>query len=305
MIKKDFELLLNKILPRILTQTSRDPNSEFFGCFDRNWWHYKIRDFPSLILQQGGYFCYAASELNLFLTYQTQLKELAKASIIFWNDRAKKYGAFEEYYPWEKGYPPLAFSTLAIVKMVLSGIVNKNIIEAGLFAAIKQLVNRFEAEAGNQQIAGLAALEGLNILYPDKISELKLKSIREKTMALQNDEGWFYEYDGPDLGYLSVSLDCLWDLYDFTKHSIYLESARKALKFIYECIFYLHNNIGMHNSRNTDYIVPYGIFRFLKSGTDKDKSYAVLIIKTIYEDLQKSNHFVWAIDDRYWCHYIW
>ena len=41
--------------PRILSQIDRDPNSPTYGCCDRNFWHYKIRDFPSAILQQSGY----------------------------------------------------------------------------------------------------------------------------------------------------------------------------------------------------------------------------------------------------------
>ena len=40
----------------------------------------------------------------------------------------------------------------------------------------------------------------------------------DKTLNHQSVDGWFMEYDGPDLGYLSVSLDGLWDLYDVTKN---------------------------------------------------------------------------------------
>lgn len=43
-----------RLVPRILTQVCRDPNSVCYGAFDRDWWHYRIRDFPSIILQQGG-----------------------------------------------------------------------------------------------------------------------------------------------------------------------------------------------------------------------------------------------------------
>ena len=52
----------DRALPRILTQACRDPGSPAYGCFDRNWWHYKIRDFPSIMLQQGGYAAWLAAE---------------------------------------------------------------------------------------------------------------------------------------------------------------------------------------------------------------------------------------------------
>ena len=50
-----FHQLLAEFLPRILSQCCRDANSPAFGCFDRNFWHYRMRDFSSIILQQGGY----------------------------------------------------------------------------------------------------------------------------------------------------------------------------------------------------------------------------------------------------------
>ena len=61
LVKKESPLAINSILlPRILTQVCRDKFSPLYGSFDRNWWHYKIRDFSSIILQQGGYslYCY-------------------------------------------------------------------------------------------------------------------------------------------------------------------------------------------------------------------------------------------------------
>ena len=50
-----FRQLLAEFLPRILSQCCRDANSPSFGCFDRYFWHYRMRDFSSIILQQGGY----------------------------------------------------------------------------------------------------------------------------------------------------------------------------------------------------------------------------------------------------------
>ena len=35
------------LIPKILTLQDRNPHSPTYGCFDRNYWHYKIIDFPS------------------------------------------------------------------------------------------------------------------------------------------------------------------------------------------------------------------------------------------------------------------
>ena len=36
-----------KQIPKLLTLLDRNPHSPTYGCFDRNFWHYKIIDFPS------------------------------------------------------------------------------------------------------------------------------------------------------------------------------------------------------------------------------------------------------------------
>ena len=80
---------------------------------------------------------------------------IAAASARFWNARAQKHYAFEEYYPWEQGYPPLAFATLAVAKLADQGVVAVEDVRDGLRIAARQLRTRFEAQAGNQQVAGL------------------------------------------------------------------------------------------------------------------------------------------------------
>src|SRR4029078_21578 len=41
------------LIPKILTLQDRNAHSPTYGCFDRNFWHYKIIDFPSGILQEA------------------------------------------------------------------------------------------------------------------------------------------------------------------------------------------------------------------------------------------------------------
>lgn len=295
--------LLNQLFPRILTQVNRDFTSKSCGSFDRNWWHYKIRDFSSIILQQGGYFIYQYSLLPEYKDKKDWLRKIAEKSVFFWSERALKYGAFEEYYPWEKGYPPLAFSTLAMAKLIDKLELKDKKIDSVLEIAAKQLLNRFEYQAANQQVAGLAALAVIRKIKPNLIDRNEFDQLSNRTLDLQTSEGWFTEYDGPDLGYLSVTMDCLWDLYDYTGDIKYYDSCVKALDFITPLVELNSMNIGMHNARNTDYIVPYGISRFLNDSNEKVRLQSTNLIKLLYNNIDY-NHFLQAVDDRYWIHYI-
>jgi len=110
------------------------------------------------------------------------------------------------------------------------------------------------------------------------------------------------EYGGPDLGYLSVTMDCLWDIFDATCDVRFKDSAAKALNFIDIFVAMPQCGAGMFNARNTDYIVPYGIARFL--GDQEYDEKARRILNRLFCDLDNPDHFLYAVDDRYFCHYV-
>lgn len=303
-VKRFLEGTAEKILPRILTQISRDPGTPFHGACDRNWWHYKIRDFPSIILQQAGYALSVAADLPFASSTGGKLRELAAASARFWNQRAILHGAFEEYYPYEQGYPPAAFSTLAVAKLCQQGIVPLADVRPGLVIAARQLLTRFEAEAANQQIAGTAALSIIRSLDPSLVTEPEFQRILSKTLALQHPEGWFPEYDGPDLGYLSVSIDCLWDIFDQTHDPRVRQAITTAADYTAWFILSPPGAAGMHNSRNTDYFVPYGLVRLALEEAPSSGRTSAVVHRIFSRQHAGSFHPFDAVDDRYWSHYI-
>jgi hypothetical protein len=303
---KDVESFLrstgDRILPRILTQICRDPGAPFYGACDRNWWHYKIRDFPSIIIQQAGYVLATAATLPSGRAHASRFNELAAATARFWNQRAILHGAFEEYYPYEQGYPPVAFATLAVAKLCHQGLVPLADVRPGLAIAAYQLLTRFEAEAANQQIAGTAALAVIRKIDPSLIDESAFQSILTKILGLQHPEGWFPEYDGPDLGYLAVSIDCLWDIFDFTGDARVKSAIVSAADYTAWFALTPHGAAGMHNSRNTDYFVPYGLLRLaIEEQCEKTAD----VVRQLFTRKQPDDfHPFDAVDDRYWCHYI-
>lgn len=291
-------------LPRILTQVCRDPTSPLYGAADRNWWHYKIRDFPSIILQQAGYALHAAGRLPEWQQQSPAFDAIAAGSARFWNARAQKHYAFEEYYPWEQGYPPLAFATLAMAKLAYADVLTEEEIRPGLLRAMRQLRTRFEDKAANQQVAGLAALAWAAKVLPRDADPEAFVRQKARTLALQHEEGWYWEYDGPDLGYLAVTIDCLWDLYDATGDEDYRDSIRRALAFMARFPAAAPHGLGLHNSRNTDYLVPYGIIRSALHGTETEQRHAARVAVWAFSEADQDHHYFAAVDDRYICHYI-
>ncbi len=304
--KSDIEEKLSKTLcftmPRILTQLNRDPNSCCSGCADRNYSHYKIRDFSSIIIQQAGYMLACAAEMTEFSEERYAFKKIAVESAKFWEKKALSFRAFEEYYAWENGYPPLAFSTLAVARLVNENIIELAGVKKGLRVAVKQLLTRFEPKASNQQVAGTAALAIIRKIAPEMVPEKEFENIVERTLKCQHPEGWYMEYGGPDLGYLAVTMDCLFDAYDATADIRFVKSAQNALTFIEKFTCLSKRGAGMHNARNTDYIVPYGISRCLDF--EESSKSASKVLRAILADLDSPRHFIYAVDDRYWCHYI-
>lgn len=292
-----------QLMPRILTQASRDPNSATFGACDRDWWHYRIRDFPSAILQQAAWTIWLAAELPMFAAEREALTRWAVAGCRFWNQRAVRFGAFEEYYPWERGYPVAAFSARAVLKLLEAGVVKADDLRAGVAVAAEQLLRRFETEAANQQVAGLAALALIRKYFPELVPAGELATQIDRTLALQHAEGWFEEYGGPDLAYLSVALDALWDLADVTGEGRFRAAAGRALCFMHLQVAAIGASVGMCNARNTDYVLPYGIVRFLRDGNREEQGLAAFLFTTLYGNIDNPEHFLHAVDDRYLCHY--
>ena len=293
----------DRVLPRILTQVCRDPSHPAYGCFDRNWWHYKIRDFPSIILQQGGYALWQAGEVDSPELPRQALRDLGAASCNFWCKRARLHGAFEEYYPWEQGYPPLAFSTLAVAKLVREGAADQSKVEQGLRLAAVQLLTRFESQAANQQVAGLAALAVLRSIQPGFVPTDAYGNILARTLSLQTTEGWFEEYGGPDIGYLSVTIDCLWDIMDVQPDEQVRASIIHASRFISQITAEGRIHVGLHNARNTDYLVPYGLIRTARELPAAWPEGAPTV-EALFAGAADSGHFLHATDDRYLSHYI-
>lgn len=290
--------------PRILTQMERDPDSPWAGCFDRDFWHYKMRDFSSMVLQQGLLVLQVMHRSSLPgnpLAGNPRVREWIGAGLRFWASRQLRSGGFDEYYPRESGYPPAAFSLYA-VGLLLREQGGRNVEPAVLRAVqgcVDWLLAHPERNTLNQEAAGLAGLALAARLPGVRVDAVRLEERLSAFFAAQSEEGWFPEYGGPDLGYLCVTLDCLWDYLEVTSDERALAAMRRAAGFMAWMLAPGGRLPVMANSRNTDYLAPYGLVRL--GATDPVAS---AVVRAMLARAAEPDHYLHATDDRYACHYL-
>jgi hypothetical protein len=196
-------------IPRLLTNLDRDPDSPTYGCFDRNYWHYKVRDYSSALLQQ--------SALTLALVWSSPfegnryyhkdlIRDYAIAALEFSLTIQARDGSFDEYWKREHSIPSTAFTLYAICEASEILAYAPPHLREGILRSVQFLKNNRESGALNQEMASIAALR-----YAAKIlgDEALVQEARARFTALlprQTREGWFPEYGGLDVSYLTVTL---------------------------------------------------------------------------------------------------
>jgi len=304
-LKAKFQNYTKAQLARVLTQMDRDPDSPTFGCFDRNYWHYKTCDFPSSILQQGVFTLEAIRNGSVeFIAPTMVIERWCLGAVNALARQVDRKGSVNEYYPFERSYPAAAFSLYSICRILFDWRSSApQLLESVNWTPLRRLTNhvagRIEKHAINQQaigLAGLALAAKLDLISP--LTEI-IDKHATRLFNSQHSEGWFDEYGGPDSGYLTVTLDALADYYDATDDSRALEAIDRAVSFLAKLVGADGRLPSTLNSRNTDYVVPYGLVR-----TAVRNTLAAWLVETLFHDIDQPAHPIWATDDRYHSHYI-
>ena len=294
--------LLAKALPRLLTQLCRDPDHPLYGCFDRHYWHYKMRDFSSAVVVQGALVLHEIALGRLDLP----VPELDPVRAAAWRDAALRHwvhsqhadGSFDEYYPSESGFPAAGFSLYAAAVIAQTQPPSAEVARA-MTRAAAWILRSAETEAVNQEIIALAACTlaaRAGIAVDTAALERRWAVVHDG----QSSEGWYEEYGGADTGYLAVACDALWDTWEATGD----ERARAAGL---RAVGYLHALLGAGggmprfvNSRNTDYLSGYGVVRFASISPE-----AAAVVHATVSRVESPRHFLHHIDDRYLAHYVY
>lgn len=252
------------LVPQILTQIDRRPGSPTKGCFDREYWHHLSVDFPCIEKQE--------SVLTLWLLYKIDhhlnvykgnplLLEWLKDGVDFWCRFQRPNGSFDEWYPYENSMTATAFSTQCITECLIQ---TKGHIKWGdyvyscVFKAARWIAKYSEHLACNQEAGAILALDNAaRITNYEEFGgavDIKLNNL----LSLQNEEGWFSEYGGADIGYSSVTLAYLAQLWK-RSYSDKLDFALKKLVSFISNFIHLDSSLGgCYGSRNTEYILPLG-----------------------------------------------
>lgn len=292
-------------LPRILTQIDRDRDSRTYGSCDRNYWHLKIRDFSSAILQQ--------TSLTLAMLYKydfegnvyynnRNIKEWAVAILKYIGKIQLRDGSFNEYYPNEHGFPPTAFILYAGCMTYKELELDDEEILKTLGKAADWLGKHIENKAYNQELASITGLYLYYIISKKEEYKCYADDKLVKILEKQSKEGWFMEQGGADIGYLSVSLDMLTEYYLYSSDERVVEPINKVVEFL---SYFIHQDGtigGEYGSRNTIYFMPNGIENAINMNLPC-ADIAIAIREKIYFTVN-STHFMDSVDERYLTHYV-
>jgi len=275
-------------IPRLLTQMDRREDSPTYGCFDRNFWHYRVTDFPCARHQEAAYTLALLYSLKAAKPYynNARIRGWAEAGLRFWSRMQNSDGSFNEWYPLEHSFPATAFSTVSALEAgrLLSGSIG---IGGAVKSACEWLIRHDEPLVANQDAAAILALRLAGYDVSDRLRSL---------LSRQTTEGWFSEYGGFDVGYSYVLLDCLARYWQITGEADVLDSVRRLLSFL---SYFVHPDGtvgGCYTSRNTAYMIP--------SGLEMISGMLPLARSVADEGLRNLRASAIPWDDRYLCYQL-
>lgn len=251
-----------RAIPRIILMIDKNQLSETYGCFDREYWHYRTIDFPCGMSQE---FC-----LPLALAYKLplpgnpyhgleRLKELVLASMHFARKSSHSDGTCDDYFPFERALGALVFSTYAMTESCLElDVRDGDLLDFFCLRGDWLLHHNETGQLANHQALAALALYNVYLLTGKERFRQGSERFRDLTLSWQNDEGWFQEYEGADPGYHSCSIAFLAKLWQKSEDGTLLEPLRKAIEF---AAYFMHPDGsygGEYGSRNTYHFYPHG-----------------------------------------------
>lgn len=298
------ELYLFEILeqmPRLLGMLDRNIASSTYGSFDRQYWHYNTTDFSCARSQEAVLALALAYKINHpknpYYNNESVL-EWINAALDFWAGIQAKNGTFSEWYPNENSFVATAFSTYAISETLLilgNKIKSREHIIKSLEKACDWVLSKRETRAQNQESGCIAGMHNAYLLTKKKkylsAAKEKLNFMRKS----QKGEGWFSEYGGFDVGYLSLAIDYLAKYYKKSGDRQAEKILDKSIAFIK---YFIHPDFtagGEYGSRNTEYLIPDGFEIMSKENND-----AKIISNHILSSIKNRTGVTpFSLDERY------
>ena len=249
-------------IPRLVGAIDRNPFHKTYGCFDRQYWHYRTASFPSEMYQEAV--------LPLALVYDTplpgnrwrgepRLKEWSVAALRFAAQASHRDGSCDDYYPFERALGAAVFSLQAATRAYEL----LQIDDADIIAWLRRRAKWVISNGETGKLANHHALAALGLARLAKITGDSglLAAAQDRTglvLAWQSSEGWFEEYGGADPGYQTVTIDALAKLRRLTGDTRLDEPLRRAVDFARLFLHLDGSYGGEYGSRGTYHFYPHG-----------------------------------------------
>ncbi|MGD1808946.1 hypothetical protein ACP6PL_26395 [Dapis sp. BLCC M126] len=249
-------------IPKILTLLDRNLHSPTYGCFDRNFWHYKIIDFPSGMAQEFVLplaLAYSLEIPNNPYYLQKMIHKWVEAGILYAAHTAHPDGSCDDYFPFERASGATAFSLLASIESYqILGLNNYEILSFFEKRA-DWLVHHYESgKLANHEALIVLCLELLSRLLETSKWDTAKAARLERLLTWQSQEGWFTEYSGFDPGYHTLTISCLARIYELNKSEKLKYIITKAVELAAQFIHPDGSFGGEYASRNTYNFFPHG-----------------------------------------------
>lgn len=269
-------------IPKILTLQDRNPHSPTYGCFDRNFWQYKIIDFPSGMSQEFVWPLALVYDLplpNNPYYQQPSIRDWAIAGILYAARSAHPDGSCDDYFPFERAGGAAAFSLLACLESYQR--LGLDSPEALSFFELRADWLAHHHESGrltnHQALIVLCLLRAGSLLK--RVGEASPLENRwqdavierlERVFSWQDAEGWFQEYEGCDPGYHTLTVSCLAQIYELVQGNeaaglakrLDIQRLREAIaNAVRLAAHFVHPDGsygGEYTSRNTYNFFPHG-----------------------------------------------
>lgn len=259
-------------VPRLLGQLNRNPSSHSYGSFDRAYWHYRTNDISSSRYQEAVYtlsllYCFDFEGNDYY--HDEKLLEWIRASLRFTTSLQRRNGSFDEWYINEGSYVATAFLTAALGETILlfrlNGIIllEEQLISNHLERAAMFLMKNKEETALNQVSGAIFAIACAGRVCNREEFFAFADGLLADFLSQQTPEGWWREYGGPDIGYLSLTINYLEKYIKLTGSKVASSHIMNAKLFVLAFINPDQTAGGEHMSRNTEYIIPSGALPYL------------------------------------------
>ncbi len=250
-------------IPRLLGAIDRNPYRPTYGCLDRQYWHYRTADFPSAMYQEGV--------LPLALVYHYALPgnrwyrhprvgELVLAGARFTVRACHRDGSCDDYYPFERALGAAVFALAAISRACMLLRIDEPELLRGLVRMARWIASHGESGtlANHHALAALAMVQTSRLTGLADLEQAAERRLR-KVLQWQSSDGWFPEYGGADLGYHTVTVDCLAKYRRLCEARWLDEPIQRALSF---ARWFLHPDgsyAGEYGSRGTYHFYAHGM----------------------------------------------